>query len=372
MCLQNEALWRKLARARSKARLPDSLTTMLTFLSSLVGRAARHLRRSPPLSQSLGSQAQWPLARRWPLGLLAMAGALGLGSIQCAYDGSPSIDDSTGGNPGGSPDSSILELGRTRDEGTDGVPLNPLCGKGKCIPDDRKACADDDDEGVGGEGGGQLGGAAGGVSFNPGDLNEVRASCQVGPQTDCKGSSCSIERACTQSGVSPEGSPCVTAADCAPGLACVGEALSGVCRPYCCRGTEDACDENSFCDERRLLETPEVYVPVCLPLDNCQLTEPYPCPDDRQCVCQGTRACMVVRADGATACTVPGAAQAGDSCSDQATADCGYGFVCGPEQRCLQICSTVSAESGCPTGWTCLKQSALGGELGICIASTGQ
>ena len=341
---------------------------MLTSPSILAQRAARRLRRSAAL-------VQWPSLGGRPLALLAVTGALGLGFIQCNGSDAPG-NGSTGGSAGRpEEDSSVLELGRARNDEAEDAQLNPLCGKGKCVPDDRKACAGSEEEpedGGGGEGGGQLGGAAGGIGFNPGDLGEVSASCQVGPEQDCAKSSCSIERACTQSGVSPEGSPCVTAADCAPGLACVGEALAGVCRPYCCRGTEEACDENSFCDERRLLQTPEVYVPVCLPLDNCQLTEPYPCPEDRQCVCQGNKACMVVRADGATACTVPGAAQAGDTCSDQATADCGHGFVCGPDQRCLQICSTLSAESGCPTGWTCLKQSALGGELGICIASTGQ
>lgn len=353
---------------------------MLNSSSTFAERAVRSLRRSAAHLQNFFVQRRprfkiGPRSSRWPLGLFAAVGLLGLGLLQCTSDEAPPGVQASGGSAGGQSDSSVLELGRKRDEETDDAQLNPLCGKGKCVPDDRKACVGSEEEpeedGGGGEGGGQLGGAAGGFSFNPGEI-EVSASCQVGPQVDCEGSSCSIERTCTQSGVSPEGSPCVTAADCAPGLACVGEALSGVCRPYCCRGTEGACDEDSFCDERRLLETPEVYVPVCLPLDNCQLTEPYPCPEDRQCACQGNKACMVVRADGATACTVPGAAQAGDTCSDRATADCGHGFVCGPDQRCLQICSTVSMESGCPFGWTCLKQSALGGELGICIASTVQ
>ena len=240
---------------------------------------------------------------------------------------------------------------------------------GKCVPDHATACVDPSDDGMGGYGGSNLGGAAGGVNFNPGDLGVSRMACQVGPKLDCEGVNCAVERTCVEGGASVEGDPCVTAADCSPGLACVGEGLSGVCRPYCCQGTVASCGVDKFCDERRLLETPEIYVPVCLPLDNCPLTDPFPCSEDRDCTCQGNRACMIVRADGATACTIPGAGQAGDPCSDQATADCAFGFVCGPSQICLQICSTVNEDSGCVDGGTCLKQSALGGDLGICIAS---
>lgn len=333
------------------------------MLTSRFFQAGRFLRRS-----SLAGRSTLYL----PLWVWGCVVTLGLCSIQCSREAAPPVVNASGGMDGAGQDKSDLKLGAKGDgDEVNGIPLHPLCGKGSCVPDDERSCAKPIDEGMGGEGGGNIGGAAGGVSFNPGDLGKVTASCQVGLGADCDGSTCPIVRSCTPSGASEEGSPCVVAADCAPGLACVGEALSGVCRPYCCRGTEDACSDQSFCDERRLLETPEVYVPVCLPLDNCPLTDPYPCPKDRECSCPSNRACMVVRPDGATACTVPGAGQVGDSCNDQSTADCAHGFVCGPNQVCLQICSTVSEDSGCQAGWTCLKQSALGGDLGICIASTG-
>ncbi len=266
--------------------------------------------------------------------------------------------------------------------------INPLCGAGGsagwCLPDDVQACSatgsDADDEGdledeganapgQGGQGGAGLGGSAGGFNLDPGDWEEGGASCQVAPDPDCSGTDCEFKRTCSPSGSSQEGEPCVNSADCSAGLACVGEGLSGVCQPYCCAGAQ-SCGESSFCDERRLLEFGQIYVPVCVPIDNCHLTDPYPCEADRECSCPGERACMIVRSDGATACTTPGARQAGDECSDQVTADCAHGFVCGPNQICLKICSTVADVSGCQEGWTCLKQSALGHDLGICTEST--
>ncbi len=310
-----------------------------------------------------------PAAGRTRLIVLASAVLGGVSSLHCAGGGSGGPGSGAGGTDGLPRDNSEIRLGdNTSGDDDEGIPLNPLCGVGWCVPDDRRACIEPD--GMGGQGGASFGGAAGGLNFNPGDLGISGVACQVGPAIDCPDSNCEIQRNCAPSGTSPAGDPCVTAADCAPGLACVGEGLSGVCRPYCCQGTEASCDESSFCDERRLLETPEIYVPVCLPLDDCPLTEPFPCEGD--CSCQGNRACMIVRPDGATACTTPGAKQAGDSCSDQVTADCAHGFVCGPNQICLQICSTVSDDSGCADGWTCLKQSALGGDLGICTKSTDQ
>lgn len=314
------------------------------------------------------------LRRHKPIRSLVVAFALGLSfsSLHCSRGDAGGPDSGAGGNSGDPRGESELAIGEG-DSGSDGneLPLSPLCGVGSCVPDDARACPDPDpypdtdSEGYGGEGGANVGGAAGGMNVDP----ERRISCQVVVEEDCEGSGCSLARSCEKAGRSADGDPCVAASDCGPGLACVGEGVSGVCRPYCCRGTEASCNSQSFCDERRLLETPEAYVPVCLPLDNCPLSDPFPCGADRTCSCQGNKACLIVRADGKTACTIPGAGQAGDSCNDQETAACAHGFVCGPNQICMQICSTMNEESGCPTGRTCLKQSALGGELGICIAS---
>ncbi len=205
--------------------------------------------------------------------------------------------------------------------------------------------------------GGSWGGAAG-LSANPGDLDEVSASCQIGPGPT---------RSCQEAGVAEEGDPCLSVRDCGSGLACVGSGTTGVCRPYCCRGTVESCDDTSYCAPRPTLGDPNQEVPVCLPLDNCSLTEPFPCPEGQDCACTGEMACMVVRADGKTACAIPGEKTAGEACDPNAVQECAYGHVCSSEQGCLVVCSTVSEESGCQEDELCQAASRLPKELGVCV-----
>lgn len=266
-----------------------------------------------------------------------------------------SLDDVIGGEgTGGSSSASML---------------HPLCGRvGDCIPDSPFSCS-----GMGGMGGGDgMMGAAGGVNLGAEELQRGGMSCQVMLPPDCEGVSCTAERMCAPSGASVAGEPCIAASDCAPGLACVGESVSGVCRPVCCAGTEASCGTESYCDERQLLETPELYVPVCLPVDDCPLTDPFPCPEGKDCACEGPKACVVVRSDGATACTVPQGGQAGDACPGIETAECAHGFVCSPSAGCMKLCSTVSQEEECPDGGTCQSPPDFPADLGLCVgAGTG-
>lgn len=245
--------------------------------------------------------------------------------------------------------------------------LHPLCGGGMCVPDRTDECS-----GFGGMGGGplgSLGGEGGGVGFEPGDLVDTGVSCQVTIDPECTSDTCGPQRACMRSGASHEGEPCVAASDCAAGMACIGESVSGICRPYCCEGTEASCAGDRFCDERRLLDTPELYVPVCLPVEACSLTEPFPCPDGKDCACQGQRACIVVRTDGATACTEPGEGQAGDSCKGTETGECAHGYVCSPTAGCMKLCSTVNEDSGCPDNGICQSPAEFPEDLGLCVGA---
>lgn len=278
------------------------------------------------------------------------------------------LDGPSGGAGSGEPrDVFDLDIGSTLGGSANGDRnLDPLCGAGACIPDDAEAC----DASLGGAGGEGSIGAAGGISYDPGDLDETGASCQVAPSADCEGNSCPIERACGASGASAHGEPCVVASDCAPGLACVGDGLSGICRPYCCGGSERSCDDDYFCGERQLTEHPRFYVPVCLPVDDCPLTDPYPCPDGQDCACQDGRACVVVRSDGSTACAQPGIGQTGDPCTGEEGDECAHGFVCSPSAGCMKLCSTVAEESGCPYGGTCQSPSGFPTDLGVCIGAT--
>jgi hypothetical protein len=258
--------------------------------------------------------------------------------------------------------------------GAGNAPLDPLCGAGECVPEDAESCAGAMG-GAGGASGEALGGAAGGLSYDPGDLDGRGLSCRVASDPSCTLEQCDVVRSCLPSGASKSGDPCVAGADCGAGLACVGDGLSGTCRPYCCEGTARSCDSGTFCDEQRLPDSQGTYVPVCLPVDGCSLAEPFPCPEGQECTCQGDKACVVVRADGATACTLPGSGRAGDPCTGLKTAECAHGFVCSPSAGCIQLCSRTSAEdqvSDCPDGGYCQPLSELPADIGVCVgASSG-
>lgn len=296
----------------------------------------------------------------------------GLGFIQCSGSDSDGGDEAPTGDGDSYPvDNNKLDLGGlggSRGEAIQG--LHPLCGAGSCLPDDAEACTFEGSGGAGGGPGESMGGAAGSVSFNPGDLAEVGTACRVGTAADCEGESCDVVRSCRPSGASDVGNPCVAAEDCRAGLACVGEGVSGVCRPYCCAGTENSCSTGTFCDERPLPEAPQIYVPVCIPIDSCALSEPFPCPAGGECTCKGDRACIVVRSDGATACTVPGPGQLGDPCTGAEAAECAHGFVCSPSAGCMKLCSTVAQESECPEGGTCQAPSEFPPDLGVCVGTS--
>src|SRR5690606_32654732 len=300
--------------------------------------------------------------------LLLLAGA----SMRCSDRPHAGSGDGDGDDSMGARASSDLTLGYTAG-GANGAALvlDPLCGSGACVPDNASACEQPGMGGAGGEGPGSVGGLAGGIIYDPGDLDDKGVACQVQREPGCEGSACGIERACVSSGVSSQGEPCVSASDCRAGLACVGEGVSGVCRPYCCRGTERSCASGTFCDARSIPDAPEIFVPVCIPVDGCPLTDPFPCPDGQDCMCKGDRACVVVRADGATACTVPGAGQSGDPCTARETAECAHGFVCSPSAGCMKLCSTVDPDPPCPSGGTCQSPSEFPAELGVCVGVSG-
>lgn len=297
---------------------------------------------------------------------------LGFMSIRC--DAQESSDAAGGGDGDAATveepdDSQIMIVDSMGGAGAVDVPLNPLCGTGDCVPDRKSSCTEMG--GAGGAGGASIGGEAGGLAYDPGELGVQGQSCQVRREADCVGDSCQLERSCAPSGASLGGEPCVSQADCGAGLACVGEGRSGICRPYCCQGTARSCLDGTFCDERSFPEAPEIFVPVCLPVDDCALTDPYPCPEGQDCTCSEGRACVVVRPDGETACTIPGAGQQGDPCTGTQTAECAHGFVCHPEAGCQKLCSIIvssdSIEPQCPNGGLCQSPSEFPSGLGICV-----
>jgi hypothetical protein len=262
---------------------------------------------------------------------------------------------------GGSREDSELDIGPGDGDGTStSGGLHPLCGVGSCLPDDEDSCQ----SGMGGLGGGPSASdtAEAGAGAFPPD-SEYPLACRVAPQAGCEGENCGVQSACALAGSNLDGEPCVASADCAAGLACVGDGLAGLCRPYCCAGSESSCDAGSYCEERSLPESPGIFVPVCVPADNCPLTDPYPCPEGQDCSCPDERACIVVRADGATACAVPGTGEAGD-------AECAHGYVCSPTAGCMKLCYVVAEDAQCPDGGTCQSPSEFPADLGVCVGSS--
>jgi hypothetical protein len=160
-------------------------------------------------------------------------------------------------------------------------------------------------------------------------------------------------------------SPCLSGADCRPGLACVGK-VAGRCRPYCCDHTACRSHEDTHCVEEPLLGVPGSgdqarMVPVCVPAVDCSLGEDYPCGDGSPCTCPDDTACMVVSEDGKTSCVVPGRGAAGEACP------CRWGHVCSQvTNECVKLCQTAAPGDDCGSG-RCQATPALPVGWGVCV-----
>jgi hypothetical protein len=171
---------------------------------------------------------------------------------------------------------------------------------------------------------------------------------------------------CVAAGAGEMGAPCVSAENCAPGLACVGERSTGQCRPYCC-GDPELCPKDTYCAERTQKSDPNgapatgegLVVPVCVKADKCKLDEPSPCTGS-SCVCTDGTVCAVVREDATTSCVLPGDGEAGDPCP------CAGGHVCSQSTKtCLKICSTAAGVNECGSG-KCQSVGYLPAGFGVC------
>ncbi len=247
--------------------------------------------------------------------------------------------------------------------------LDPLCGSdtAACIPDDADACSGyAGASNLGGAmngtaGAGAMAGTAGqGVELpsDSGSLGPSGYGCHLGLRDG------EVTRSCQPSGQGELDAPCLSSADCAAGLACVGEGSSGLCRPYCCRGVETSCEAGFYCAPRRVVGAASgLEAPVCVRADQCSLTEEHPCPEGVACQCTGDSACVIVRADGTTSCVTPGQGKAGEKCEDAFS--CEWGHVCSHTKGCLQLCSTVSSKQECGDSGYCLARFP--GDVGVCI-----
>jgi hypothetical protein len=174
---------------------------------------------------------------------------------------------------------------------------------------------------------------------------------------------------CEASGRGKVQAPCTSSRDCAPGLACVGDASEGQCLPVCCHS--DACEVGTYCAERVLrgeTGTNPVRAPVCVGAMDCRLDDPYPCDSSEPgaCTCQAGTACSIVKSDGTTSCVPPGNGKAGDEC----TCPPGNVCTCAPGHMCVQsmgVCAKICQASGdCGSG-LCQATAILPGGFGVCV-----
>lgn len=289
----------------------------------------------------------------------------------CADDGPAARDASATEPSDDAPDGAV-----------DVEPLHPLCGQGSCLPDSPTACTDplgleigegpgtddgdvrsDDDEDAGAPGD-----ADADASMPPDAGDEVHedAGTDAGkpppllPHVACHvtASANGTFRSCEPTGTGEANAPCLSSADCAPGLGCVGPALGGVCQPYCC-GDPEACPSRTYCDARPLRDgshgESQSDIPVCVPAMGCKLLEQQPCAD------LGL-VCSVVRADGTTSCVPQGAGKLDEPCP------CAFGYICAKStNKCLKLCHVSQSSTECPGG-TC--QGGTGGlpeGFGVCV-----
>lgn len=257
----------------------------------------------------------------------------------------------TGGVAGGSGGQRSPENTETLipDPSAAGAPADDeyQCGVGSCAPDDATSCASSDVEPAAPE-----------------------LGCRLALDDEGK-----LTSVCREAGSGRLDEPCLSTDDCAAGYACVGGGIAGRCRPYCCQS--DGCDgmARAYCSKQpeRTTEAETnaeaLIVSVCMPADDCDLGEPYPCPEGRSCECGPENACMVVRTAsnseaepglGMTACVAPGEGAVGEPCP------CSFGHVCSiATGKCLALCSTAAPKGACSTRCQASSQLPLG--WGVCI-----
>ncbi len=314
--------------------------------------------------------------------LLAGLSACSVSSVDTAALSAAGCGDSSCFNNDASTDGGTSNVSTdvgTSDGAEEAFVVNALCGTG-CLPDDPLACsgsgsvADAGDAVADAAQDSAEAGYGGAHNKSPQPIPSpdgspspqpafTGAACQVVPDSDGQ-----PVAKCSAFGPGQAGSPCVSASDCAPGLACVGDATTGECRPYCCAGA-DACAAGTWCSEQAsrdaLLATPSVLlmVPVCVPGDDCKLlTDPA---DD---MCPDGTVCTVVRNDGTLACLAPGTVDEGGTC-DSHDLRCAPGLVCSrSSMTCLKLCSVNADDCGsgvCQAGTTGLPDS-----IGICVGGS--
>ncbi len=189
-------------------------------------------------------------------------------------------------------------------------------------------------------------------------MPEETYSCQMVPRLD------GLFAGCALAGRGVDRDPCSSSNDCAAGLGCVGRPGAGRCLPYCCEGAA-VCAPGRICSQRPLLSSDNVEelltIPVCAPPDQCDLMDPYPCPEGQNCSCGPNHACAAVGTDGARACVQPGEGRDGEECP------CAAGYFCSPNQnQCIKQCQFGT--DVCGANAICQAVRGFPENWGLCVA----
>ncbi len=269
--------------------------------------------------------------------------------------GAGAISSSSTGEAGNMGDSGIDVI--VGDDSGPGVfTYGALCGEG-CVPRTGEASpCEQTPSGGGGGAGGSAGGAGGAGGAGQGGATPVQGNCVLSVD---EGSA--VSGTCNpEVGQAVDSDPCLSAADCGPGLGCVAP---GVCRPYCCDALED-CPADTYCAPVAVAEgdlpnngTIAPEIPVCIPATQCTLLEDSTCPEGMTCT--------IVRQDGTTSCVDPGDGGAGEPCP------CEAGHVCSTgKNSCHQLCH-IGQQDDCPEGSSCFGgASSYPDGFGVCVESS--
>jgi hypothetical protein len=271
------------------------------------------------------------------------------------------------------------------DAAAEETPVKPGCGVGYCLPDDAAACNGYEPPLAGGGDAGADAGADAGFSpdAGAGDAGPRTVSDDFAPPMpgaaphtySCQlsvGTGGGVERSCAVAGQRGANEACTSSLDCAPGLGCVGAARAGRCLPFCC-ALEGSCQAGTYCLPRPLLSdstgnVEERSVPVCVPADNCNLSEPANC-EGPNCSCRNGTVCTALGTDRATACLPPGRVAEGMSCAQNA---CQPGYQCSQATAtCVRMCDldAPAEDAVCGVG-VCQASPALPTGWGICVGAS--
>jgi hypothetical protein len=285
--------------------------------------------------------------RSTPLAFVLVASAIGAGACSVSTSGGSSYDSTSGGTDG-SPtigsDAGTATFAGPDDAGTAAASLyNPLCHVGTpCIPDDTAPPVSNTcnlpDAGL------SIG--IGSTDGGDDDAGPSPIACHV--TLDNSAATDTAQAICTPAGIGGNGAACIASTDCAAGFECVGS--PGVCRQYCCT-LPATCGANFFCDVQNETSAGSVKVPVCEPVQECQLMG-----GDTMCGVDET--CGIVNDnDGTTSCEDVGPADVGQACDDT---HCKKDLVCLGDvgsKKCLALCD--KAHPNCASGKTCMGAAPL-------------